>query len=159
MSSSEKSRNKDIMSFHRLCKDLYKFIQKRIIKKYVNPQIQYEPNDSLGPIISKNKEWKYYNTKEKVTEEEKILDIFKNNAFLAQLKNYYEVLENLVKTMDENEKNVELLQKDIELGEKKLEMLSRLNTQLNEFFNVKGGNNDMKNNNDANKNNTYDSNA
>ena len=68
MSSSEKSRNKDIMSFHRLCKDLYKFIQKRIIKKYVNPQIQYEPNDSLGPIISKNKEWKYYNTKEKVTE-------------------------------------------------------------------------------------------
>ena len=156
MSSSEKSRNKDIMSFHRLCKDLYKFIQKRIIKKYVNPQIQYEPNDSLGPIISKNKEWKYYNTKEKVTEEEKILDIFKNNAFLAQLKNYYEVLENLVKTMDENEKNVELLQKDIELGEKKLEMLSRLNTQLNEFFNVKGGNNDMKNNNDANKNNTYD---
>ena len=149
-STTEKVRNKDITSFHRLCKDLYKFIQKRIIRKYVNPQIIYEPVNSLGSIISRNKEWKYFNTKEKISEEEKILDIFKDNAFLAKLKAYYESLETIINTLDENEKNVELLQKDIELGEKKLEMLSKLNTQLNQFFNIKDNNSNNNSNNNRN---------
>ena len=149
-SSAEKVRNKDITSFHRLCKDLYKFIQKRIIRKYVNPNIIYEPVNSLGNAISRNKEWKYFNTKEKISEEEKILDIFKDNAFLAKLKAYYESLETIINTLDENEKNVELLQKDIELGEKKLEMLSKLNTQLNQFFNIKDNNTNNNSNNNSN---------
>jgi hypothetical protein len=149
-SSSEKVRNKDITSFHRLCKDLYKFIQKRIIRKYVNPQIIYEPVNSLGTIISRNKEWKYFNTKEKISEEEKILDIFKDNAFLAKLKAYYESLEIIINTLDENEKNVELLQKDIELGEKKLEMLSKLNTQLNQLFSMKDNTSNNNSNNNSN---------
>ena len=137
--SSEKVRNKDITNFHRLCKDLYKYIQKRILRKYVNPNMQGEPLNILGTLISQNKEWKYFNTKEKLTEEEKILDIFKDNSFLAKLKTCYEALEIVVNTMDENQKNVELLQKDIELGGKKLELLSRLNIQLNQLFNLKEG--------------------
>ena len=136
-SSVEKVRNKDITSFHRICKDLYKFIQKRIIRKYVNPNMKYEPVNSLGDIISRNKEWKYYNTQEKISEEEKILDIFKDNVFLSELKSYYESLEKIINILDENEHNVELLQKDIEVGEKKIEMLSKLNMQLNQLFNPK----------------------
>ena len=149
-SSAEKVRNKDITSFHRLCKDLYKFIQKRIIRKYVNPNIIYEPVNSLGNAISRNKEWKYYNTQEKISEEEKILDICKDNIFLAQLKSYYESLETIINILDENEKNVELLQKDIEVGEKKLEMLSKLNIQLNQLFNTKDNDQTMSNNNSNN---------
>ena len=149
-SSVEKVRNKDITSFHRICKDLYKFIQKRIIRKYVNPNMKYEPVNSLGDIISRNKEWKYYNTQEKISEEEKILDIFKDNVFLSELKSYYESLEKIINILDENEHNVELLQKDIEVGEKKIEMLSKLNMQLNQLFNPKDNEQNNSNNNSNN---------
>ena len=59
--SSENVRNKDIVSFHRLCSDLHKFIQKRIIKKYINPQFSNESGNSLNKTINQNKEWKYFN--------------------------------------------------------------------------------------------------
>ena len=156
MSLSEKSRNKDIVSFHRLCKDLHKFIQKRIIKKYINPKFNNESPNSIDQIMTQNKEWIYYNNKEKITEEEKILDIFKDNGFLAKLKIYYESLENIINAMDENEKNLELLKKDINVGEKKLAILSKLNVQLNQLFNKmpkeQQNNSISDNNNYANKN-------
>ena len=152
--SSEKVRNKDIVSFHRLCSDLHKFIQKRIIKKYINPQFSNESGNSLNKTINQNKEWKYFNNKEKISEEEKILDLFKDNAFLAQLKEYYESLEKILFVLDDNENNVKLLQKDIELGEQKLGLLSQLNTHLNQFFNTKGtGTNTSSNNSSKNKGN------
>ena len=156
MSLSEKSRNKDIVSFHRLCKDLHKFIQKRIIKKYINPKFNNESPNSIDQIMTQNKEWIYCNSKEKITEEEKILDIFKDNGFLAKLKIYYESLENIINAMDENEKNLELLKKDINVGEKKLAILSKLNVQLNQLFNKmpkeQQNNSISDNNNYANKN-------
>ena len=156
MSLSEKSRNKDIVSFHRLCKDLHKFIQKRIIKKYINPKFNNESPNSIDQIMTQNKEWIYCNNKEKITEEEKILDIFKDNGFLAKLKIYYESLENIINAMDENEKNLELLKKDINVGEKKLAILSKLNVQLNQLFNKmpkeQQNNSISDNNNYANKN-------
>ena len=153
MSSTEKARNKDMVSFHRLCKDLYKFIQKRIIKKYINPQFNNESSNSINNLITKSKEWKYFNTKETISDEEKILDIFKDNVFLAQLKNYYEALETIINTMDENVKNIELLQKDLDIGAKKMEMLSKLNVQLNQLFSndIKGQN--VQNNNINNNGN------
>ena len=156
MSLSEKSRNKDIVSFHRLCKDLHKFIQKRIIKRYINPKFNNESPNSIDQIMTQNKEWIYCNNKEKITEEEKILDIFKDNGFLAKLKIYYESLENIINAMDENEKNLELLKKDINVGEKKLAILSKLNVQLNQLFNKmpkeQQNNSISDNNNYANKN-------
>ena len=154
MSLAEKSRNKDIISFHRLCRDLHKFIQKRIIKKYINPQLSNESMDSPDQIITKNKDWTYCNSKEKITEEEKILDIFKDNAFLAKLKIYYESLEGIINALDENEKNLELLKKDINVGEKKLAILSKLNVQLNQLFNKMPNvqQNDNNSNNNTNKN-------
>ena len=157
MSLPEKSRNKDIVSFHRLCKDLHKFIQKRIIKKYINPKFNNEsPNNSINQIITTSKDWTYCNSKEKITEEEKIIDLFKDNSFLSKLKIYYESLENIINAMDENEKNLELLKKDINVGEKKLAILSKLNVQLNQLFNkmpnVQQNNNGNVDNHYANKN-------
>ena len=157
MSLPEKSRNKDIVSFHRLCKDLHKFIQKRIIKRYINPKFNNEsPNNSLEQIITTNKDWTYCNSKEKITEEDKIIDLFKDNSFLSKLKIYYESLENIINALDENEKNLELLKKDINVGEKKLAILSKLNVQLNQLFNkmpnVQQNNSDNANNHYVNKN-------
>ena len=146
-SSIEKVRNKDMTSFHRLCSDLHKFIQKRIIKKYINPQF-----NSDSSSLNKNKEWKYINSKERITEEDKMLDLFKDNAFLAQLKEYYESLEKILFIMDENEKNIQLLKEDIQLGDQKLGLLSELNSHLNQFFNVQRNKNIQNNNSNNNMN-------
>ena len=84
--STDNGVSKDISSFYQLCKGLYKYIQRKIIKQYVNPNI---PKNEINSYNSNNKsiegekdqQWKYYK-KENITEEEKILDAFKDNAFL-----------------------------------------------------------------------------
>ena len=138
--SDDKETNKDIANFHHLCKDLYKYIQRRIIKKYIYPDMEYAKitsKNSVNNILEgkKEKEWKYYKAEENISEEEKILDIFKDNDFLSKIQKCYESLDVIIKALDENQKNVQFLKKNIDLGEQKIEMLSKLNTQLNQFFN------------------------
>ena len=155
--STDKGRSKDIDNFHHLCKGLYRFIQRRIIKTYVNPNIS---NNSVHNSIEveKDKQWKYY-VKENISEEERILDIFKDNVFLSKVQSCYEILEIINNYLDENIKNVQFLQKNIEVGEKKIELLSQLNTQLNQFFKKNSENitqiknNAVNNNNGPNNNN------
>ena len=136
--SSDKAKNKDIINFHRLCRDLYKYIQRKVIKRYVNPDMTYaeiNKHNSLNNIINE-KEWKYYNS-DNISEEEKILDIFKDNVFLSQIQKCYESLEIVITSLNENQKNIEFLQKNIEIGEHKIQLLSQLNSQLNQFFKSK----------------------
>ena len=139
--SSDKVKNKDIVNFHRLCRDLYKYIQRKVIKRYVNPEMTYAEitkHNSLNNIINE-KEWKYYNSDD-ISEEEKILDIFKDNVFLSQIQKCYESLEIVINSLNENQKNIEFLQKNIEVGEHKIQLLSQLNSQLNQFFKSKNEN-------------------
>ena len=139
--SSDKAKNKDIINFHRLCRDLYKYIQRKVIKRYVNPDMTYaeiNKQNSLNNIINE-KEWKYYNSDD-ISEEEKILDIFKDNVFLSQIQKCYESLEIVITSLNENQKNIEFLQKNIEVGEHKIKLLSQLNSQLNQFFKSKNEN-------------------
>ena len=139
--SSDKAKNKDITNFHRLCRDLYKYIQRKVIKRYVNPEMTYaeiNKQNSLNNIINE-KEWKYYNS-DGISEEEKILDIFKDNVFLSQIQKCYESLEIVINSLNENQKNIEFLQKNIEVGEHKIQLLSQLNSQLNQFFKSKNEN-------------------
>ena len=94
--------------------------------------------NSLNNIINE-KEWKYYNSDD-ISEEEKILDIFKDNVFLSQIQKCYESLEIVITSLNENQKNIEFLQKNIEVGEHKIKLLSQLNSQLNQFFKSKNEN-------------------
>ena len=132
-----KKPNKEVTIFYHMCKNLNRYIQRKIFKKYVSPDIINSKKKSYTSLNNETQEsntWKYYDYNENLTEEEKLLDIFKDNAFLAQLQKHNESLENLLTSLDENMKNIECLQKNIELGEKKIEFLSQLNTQLNQFF-------------------------
>lgn len=133
--SSVKERNKEAIIFNRLCKDLYRNIQRRIIKKYIYPdKTKINSYNTINKIIKEGKEWKYCEAEENISEEEKILDIFKDNDFLSKVQKVYESLEKVIEYLDENEKNIQYLQKNIEIGEKKIELLSQLNTHLNNFF-------------------------
>ena len=132
MSDNKKERNKIISNFHHLCKNLFKYIKRRIIKNYVYPELS---SIKFTPLEEESKSWKYFKKDEKLTEEDKICDIFKDNSFLREIQICYESLEKIIHTLDENKKNFEFLKKDIEVGEKKIKLLSELNSQLNQYFN------------------------
>ena len=160
--STNKEGSKDIINFLHLCKDLYKYIQRKVIKKYVQPEMTYANINSYNSVKNKKnrieeaeeKKWKYYNIKEKLSEEEKILNIFKDNGFLAKIQKCYESLEIVIEALDENLKNIQLLKKNIEVGENNMQLLSQLNTQLNHFFKSKNEKNEklLNNINDSNIN-------
>ena len=126
--STNKEGSKDIINFHHLCKDLYKYIQRKVIKKYVQPEMTYANINSYNSVKNRieeaeEKKWKYYNIKEKLSEEEKILNIFKDNGFLAKIQKCYESLEIVIEALDENQKNVQFLKKNIEFGENNVQLL------------------------------------
>jgi hypothetical protein len=133
MSTTKKERNKDIPNFLRLCKDIFKYIKKKIIKRYVYPETNSIPSKLNSQ--SENEKWKYFNIIEEVTVEDTIYDIFKDDTFLAQVQKFYESLEIVISSLEENKKNYECLKKNIEVGEKKIQLLSELNSQLNQYFN------------------------
>ena len=135
MSNSKKERNKDIINFLHLSKDLYKYIKRKIIKKYVDPEM-VSIKSKLNDLEEEQENWKYYNTEEKVTAEDKIYDIFKDNSFLEKVQKCYESLEILINSLEENKRNYEYLKKNIEVGEQKIKLLSELNSQLNQYFNT-----------------------
>ena len=129
MSSFIKERDKDISNFHYLCKDLLKYIRRRIIKKYVFPELSLSLNEP-------NKKWKYYKGDDEiVTEEEKLYNLFKDNDFLKHVQKFYESLVIIINALEENVKNFEMSKKEIEIGEKKINLLFEVNYQLNKFFN------------------------
>ena len=150
MSTSKKERNKDITNFHHLCKDLFKYIKRKILKKYVEPETT-STNKNLDNYSEETENWKYYNTEEKLTEEDKIYDIYKDNSFLVQVQKLYECIEKVIASLDENKKNFEFLKKNIEVGEKNIKLLSELNSQLNQYFN--SSNTEISNLNCINKQN------
>ena len=120
--------NKDQTNFLHQCKDLFKYIKRKIIKIYVCPDFPNQETPLSNP-------WSYINTHENLTEKDKCFDIFKDDTFLPLVQKCYEALENIIKRLDENRKTVEFMKKNIEFGEKKIKLLSELKTQLNSYFN------------------------
>ena len=137
--------NKDQTNFLHLCKDLFKFIKKKIIKNYVCEDFQ----NSLIPL---SETWSYNHPEEELTQKDKSLNIFKDNTFLPLVQKCYEALEAVITRMDENRKNIEAMKKEVENDMKKMKLLTELKSQLNKYFN-KGDKNSNNNTNcgEANK--------
>ena len=136
--------NKDQTNFLRQCKDLFKYIKRKIIKIYVCPDFSNEQSSTPNP-------WSYINKQDNLTETEKCFDIFKDDTFLPLVQKCYEALDNIIKKMDENRKKVEFMKKNMEVGEKKMKLLSELNSQLNNFFNKEINNSSDENNENKDK--------
>ena len=152
MSTIRKERNKDISIFHNLCKNLLKYLKKNIVKRYVYPQLSFKKTE-LSLHDKEPKFWKYFKTNEIVTEEDKLFNLFKDNAFLMQVQKFYESLENIINILDKNKKIFEMKKKEIEVGENKIKLLYELNSQLNQYFKSKPDISLNKNNKINGKNN------
>ena len=122
-------------TFYNLCKDLIRYIDKKIVRKYISP------NQAQIPKEKRNKEihfidnkWRYFYEDEETTEIEKIKDIFKDNNFLSNLQNLYNDLNVVTTNMEQNKNDKENLDKKIQMENEKMKLLGDINIQLAKYF-------------------------
>ena len=131
-----------------LCCNLHIFIQKKVIKKYVFPddvktQLPKEKKDLGSKGENPESKWVYIKNKE-VTEEEKIIDVFKDDIFLGYLQILTNWLIIVHEYLEENIENIKKLEK--KKREENLKALNELNILLNNCFdkNEEGNKNDKR---------------
>jgi len=128
-----------------ICYNFESFIQNRIIKKYVFPddaksQLPKENKNFGSKEESQEPKWVYIKNKE-ITEEDKIVDVFKDDKFLGYLQILTNWLIIVHEYLEENLENIKKLEK--KKKEEKLKALNELNILLN---------NCLDNNEEINKN-------
>ena len=136
-------------TFYNLCKDLIRYIDKKIVKKYISPNQAQIPKEKriLEKKYNDNK-WRYFFEDEETTKEERIKDIFKDNTFLFNLQNLYKELNVVVSKMEENKNNKENLEKALQIKDEKLNLYNEMNNQLLKYFVEKNKNLNLINQND-----------
>ena len=136
-------------TFYNLCKDLIRYIDKKIVKKYISPNQAQIPKEKriLEKKYNDNK-WRYFFEDEETTKEERIKDIFKDNNFLFNLQNLYKELNVVVSKMEENKNNKENLEKALQIKDEKLNLYNEMNNQLLKYFVEKNKNLNLINQND-----------
>ena len=122
-------------TFYNLCKDLIRYIDKKIVRKYISPNQAQIPKEKRNQEKKYNdNKWRYFFEDEETTEEERIKDIFKDNNFLLNLQKLNDELSLIVTKMEENKKNKENLEKKIQELNEKSKLYGEINKQLIKHF-------------------------
>ena len=132
-----------------LCKDLLRFIDRKVVKKYISPnaaQLPKEYRNQENLDENDKKKWTYFYKDKDITEEEKMKDVFKDDKFLGYLQNLTNSLIIVVDFLEQNQKTVKKLEEETKNNEEKINNLKKLNSLLNNYF--------SNNNNNDNKGNT-----
>ena len=161
MSNASNAKKKDQPlhdTLFNLCKDLLRFIDRKVIKKYISPNIAQIPKELRNADIKSENEkkgWTYFYKDKEITEEEKLKDVFKDDIFLGHLENLTNSLIIVVDFLEQNQKTIKKLEEEIKNKEEKLSSLNELKNLLNNYFDK---NNENKANPENNKNILYDQN-
>ena len=135
MSSIKKKEITVQETFYNLCKDLIRYIDRKIVKKYISPnQAQVPKEKRIKEKKYNDNRWRYFYEDEDTTNEDRIRDIFKDNRFLMNLQELNKILTKIVNNMEENKKNNEELKKKLEMEEQQLKLFGDINTQLTKYF-------------------------
>ena len=149
------SKNKELTlqeTFYNICKDLTRYIDKKIVKKYVSPNPAQIPKDKkINENIHKDNKWRYFFEDEDTTEEERIKDIFKDNNFLFRLQKLNNELNAVITNMDENKIQKEKLSEKLNKENEKMKLTNEMNNQLINYFMEKNMNLNLINQNDITK--------
>ena len=149
------SKNKELTlqeTFYNICKDLMRYIDRKIVKKYVSPnQAQIPKDKKINENIHKDNKWRYFFEDEDTTEEERIKDIFKDNKFLFRLQKLNNELNSVIINMDENKIKKEKLHEMLNQENEKMKLSSEMNNQLINYFMEKNMNLNLINQNDITK--------
>ena len=141
-----------------LCKDLLRFIDRKVIKKYISPNIAQIPKELRTSELkseSDKKGWTYFYKDKEITEEEKLKDVFKDDKFLGYLENLTNSLIIVIDFLEQNQRTIKKLEEDAKNKEEKLNSLNELKNLLNNYFDK---NNERIFNTENNKNILYDQN-
>ena len=137
-------------TFYNLCKDLMRYIDKKIVRKYVSPNEAQIPKEKrINPKKYNDNKWRYFFEDEDTTEEERIKDIFKDNNFLSHLQKLNNDLNTIVSKMDENKTKKENLDKNIKKDNENAKTFGEFNNQLIKYFIEKNINLNCINQNDV----------
>ena len=132
------SKNKELTlqeTFYNICKDLMRYIDRKIVKKYVSPnQAQIPKDKKINENIHKDNKWRYFFEDEDTTEEERIKDIFKDNNFLFRLQKLNNELNSVIINMDENKIKKEKLHEMLNQENEKMKLSIEMNNQLINYF-------------------------
>lgn len=141
MSSSSMSKKKEIPikdTFFHLCYDLLRFIDRKIIKKYISPNYAQIPKGKRNNTDKKDNNqkevWTYFYKDEIISEEEKIKDVFKDDKFLGYIQNLTNCLILVIDYLDQNMKKIKRFEKNSKYSEEKLSVLNDLKILLNNYF-------------------------
>ena len=121
-------------TFYNLCKDLIRYIDRKIVKKYISPNQAQVPKEKRKEKKYSDNIWRYFYEDDETTDEERIKDIFKDNNYLSNLQKLYNCLNVIVNNMEENKKNIELLNKKIEMENQQLKIYGELHTELAKYL-------------------------
>ena len=119
-----------------LCKDLLRFIDRKIIKKFVSPNIAQLPKELRHSDKKENESqsWTYFYKDKDITDEEKIKDVFKDDKFLGYLQNLNNSLILVVDYLDQNQKTIKKLENDVKDREENINSLNELKNILNYYL-------------------------
>ena len=137
MSFSSNKKKETVVqdTFYNICKDLIRYIDKKIVKKYISPnQAQVPKEKRIKEKVYNDNKWRYFYEDDETTEEDRIKDIFKNNKFLFILQNLYDTLGVVVNDMENNKKNLEILEEQMRMEQEKLKINSEINTQMLKYL-------------------------
>ena len=156
VSPESKNSNKSQQdTLYSLCQALLRFINRKIVKKYIFPNEAQLPKEKRGLELRANNIWKYYLNKE-VSEEEKIKDVFKDDNFLLSLQKMTNSLNEVTGLIESNQKKIKMMEERSRNKEEKINTLSEIRDLLNSFLKnnpkEESGENSNKDNKDNNIN-------
>jgi hypothetical protein len=145
-SNSKKKEQPPQETFYNLCQSLLRFINRKIVKKYVFPNVAQLPKEKRGLDLRANNEWKYYLNKN-ISEEEKIRDVFKDDYFLSALQKMTNALNEVIDYIELNQKKINMIDVKSRNKEERHNSLSELRNLIDNYLE----NIDKEENNDMNK--------
>ena len=121
-------------TFYNLCKDFMRYLDRKIVKKYIQPNQAQIPKDKKMQIKKQDPNiWTYFYEDDDLTEEDIIKDVFKDNIFIGYLQKLNQDLELVINYLDNNKLRNEELKNRKENNVKHEEIFQNLNTQINNF--------------------------
>ena len=118
-SKNSNSKKKETLheTFYNLCQSLLRFINRKIVKKYVFPNAAQLPKEKRGLELRANNNWKFY-LDEEVSGHEKIIDVFKDDNFLNLLQKMANSLNEVVDYMDLNMRKKNMIEENFQINDK-----------------------------------------
>ena len=133
---SKKKDQSQQETLYNLCQALLRFINRKIVKKYIFPNEAQLPKEKRGLELKAKNDWKYYLNKD-VTDEEKIKDVFKDDNFLKALQKMTNSLNEVTELIETNQEKMKNLEGKTKNKEDKINKLSEIKDILNQFFKQK----------------------